>query len=108
MDATGVRTVAYRRRSILALADARSVVNIGAGTGCTGRVEGNVVALEPSLTMIRQRPPDAAPVVRASAESLPFGDDAFDAALAVLTMHHWPDPVAGLPKRRASRRGNSS
>jgi SAM-dependent methyltransferase len=55
--------------------------------------------------MIRQRPPQASPVVRASAERLPFRDESFDASLAVLTLHHWPDLARGLRElRRAARR----
>src|SRR5438132_12218763 len=46
--------------------------------------------------MIRQRPAGAAPVVRGVAEHLPFPSDAFDAALAVLTIHHWSDAATGL------------
>jgi SAM-dependent methyltransferase len=64
-----------------------------------------VVAVEPSLTMIRQRAPDAAPAVRALASALPFRDASFDAALAVLTIHHWPDRARGLAElARAARR----
>jgi SAM-dependent methyltransferase len=55
-----------------------------------------VVAVEPALTMIRQRPPGAAPVVRGHAEGLPFGAGAFAAGLAVLTLHHWSDWRAGV------------
>jgi SAM-dependent methyltransferase len=63
------------------------------------------VALEPSLTMIAQRPSEAAPGVRGVAAALPFRDHAFDAALAVLTLHHWPDAEAGLREmRRVARR----
>jgi SAM-dependent methyltransferase len=54
------------------------------------------VAVEPSREMIGQRPRGAAPAVQAAAEALPFGDGAFDAALAVLTVHHWRDRAAGL------------
>jgi SAM-dependent methyltransferase len=55
--------------------------------------------------MIAQRPPRAAPVVRARAEALPLPDGAVDAALAVLTVHHWTDPAAGLAELvRVSRR----
>jgi SAM-dependent methyltransferase len=55
--------------------------------------------------MIAQRPPGSAPVVQATAEALPFDDDSFDAAMAVLTDHHWPDRAAGLREmRRVARR----
>ena len=79
-----------------ALGDARSIVNVGAGTGSYEPADREVTAVEPSAEMISQRPTDAAPVVQASAESLPFDDDSFDAALAVLTAHHWADLGAGL------------
>jgi SAM-dependent methyltransferase len=78
------------------LGDARTVVNVGAGTGSYEPAGRLVTAVEPSATMIAQRPPEAAPVVQASAESLPFEDDSFDAAMAVLTVHHWTDLEAGL------------
>jgi len=43
--------------------------------------------------------------VAATAERLPFADSSFDAAMAVATVHHWKDPVAGLGEmRRVSRR----
>jgi SAM-dependent methyltransferase len=79
-----------------ALGDARSVVNVGAGTGSYEPPDRRVTAVEPSAVMIAQRPPGAALVVRASAESLPFPDSSFDAAMAVLTVHHWSDVDAGL------------
>ena len=79
-----------------ALGEARSIVNVGAGTGSYEPRDRMVVAVEPSKEMISQRPEAAAPVVRGSAEQLPFGDDEFDAALAVLTIHHWRDLEAGL------------
>ncbi len=77
-----------------ALGGARTVVNVGAGAG-SYEPTGRVVAVEPSARMIAQRPPGAT-VVRAVAEYLPFPDDAFDAALAVLTVHHWSNPAQGL------------
>lgn len=79
-----------------ALAGARSVVDVGSGTGSYEPSAERVVAVEPSVTMIRQRPQGTAPVVRAVAERLPFPDDAFDAAMALLTVHHWVDPARGL------------
>src|SRR5262245_23816408 len=79
-----------------ALADARAVLNVGAGTGSYEPWDRAVVALEPSPVMIAQRAPDAAPVVLGRAETLPFPDDAFDAVLALLTVHHWDDVDAGL------------
>ena len=78
-----------------ALGDARTVVNVGAGTGSYEPPDRHVVAVEPSLVMIRQRIAQT-PVVRAVAEQLPFFDGAFDAAFAVLTMHHWTDWRRGL------------
>lgn len=87
-----------------ALGDARTVLNIGAGTGSYEPSDRQVVAVEPSAEMIAQRPPGSAPVVRAEAESLPFQADSFDAALAILTIHHWKDLSAGLAElRRVAR-----
>jgi SAM-dependent methyltransferase len=79
-----------------ALGDARTVVNVGAGTGNYEPPDRDVTAVEPSAVMIAQRPPEAAPVVQAGAEALPFEDDSFDAAMAVLTIHHWSDQRAGV------------
>lgn len=84
------------RRIEEALGGARSIVNVGAGAGSYEPADREVTAVEPSAEMIAQRPTDAAPVVQGSAESLPFEDDSFDAALAVLTAHHWADLDAGL------------
>jgi len=39
--------------------------------------------------MLRQRRGRTRRVVRAVADALPFPDTAFDAAMAVLTIHHW-------------------
>jgi len=78
------------------LNQAETVVNVGAGTGSYEPSERSVVAVEPAMTMIRQRRPGSAPVVQASATELPFRDDGFAAALAILTVHHWPDQARGL------------
>jgi len=83
-----------------ALGDARTVVNVGAGTGNYEPPDRDVTAVEPSAVMIAQRPPEAAPVVQAGAEALPFEDDSFDAAMAVLTIHHWSDWRAGIDELR--------
>ncbi len=83
-----------------ALGDARRVVNVGAGTGSYEPRDRTVLAVEPSAAMLAQRAPSAAPVVRAVAEALPFPTHAFDAALAVFTVHHWTDPVRGLEELR--------
>lgn len=88
-----------------ALGDARTVLNVGAGTGSYEPTDRQVLAVEPSALMRSQRPPDAAPCLVGSAESLPFDDQSFDAAMAVASIHHWPDPIAGLREmRRVARR----
>ena len=83
-----------------ALGDAQSILNVGAGAGSYEPVGRAVVAIEPSITMIHQRQADAAPVIQASATELPFGSGTFDAAMAVLTVHHWPDRAKGLREMR--------
>ena len=88
-----------------ALGDARTVLNVGAGTGSYEPTDRDVTAVEPSALMRAQRPAGAAPCVAAAAESLPFEDQSFDAAMAFATIHHWPDPLAGLREmRRVARR----
>ena len=87
-----------------ALGEARSVVNVGAGTGAYEPTDRQVLAVEPSQTMIAQRPAAAAPAIQASAEELPLAVDSFDAALAVNTVQHWTDLRAGLRElRRVAR-----
>jgi SAM-dependent methyltransferase len=101
----------YRRQDprirdavIRRLGDARTVVNVGAGTGSYEPSDRLVTAVEPSMVMIRQRANDAAPAVRATATALPFRDAAFDASMAVLTIHHWPNLEKGLLElRRVAR-----
>lgn len=88
-----------------ALGDARTVLNVGAGTGSYEPTDRDVTAVEPSAVMRAQRPAGAAPCVAAAAESLPFEDRSFDAAMAFSTVHHWQDPIAGLREmRRVARR----
>ena len=87
-----------------ALGSCHSVVNVGAGAGSYEPANRLVVAVEPSGEMIRQRPQGAAQAVQASASRLPFRDQSFDAALAVLTVHHWPRRDQGLAElRRVAR-----
>ena len=88
-----------------ALGESRRVLNVGAGTGSYEPTDRAVVAVEPSQTMIDKRRPDAAPAIRASAESLPFDDGSFDAAMALLTIHHWRDKALGLREMRRVTRG---
>lgn len=88
-----------------ALGGAERVLNVGAGAGSYEPADRSVVALEPSVTMRAQRPGGAAPCVAGVAGALPFADGAFDAAMTVLSLHHWPDQRAGLAElQRVSRR----
>ena len=88
-----------------ALGDARSIVNVGAGSGSYEPHDRRVVALDPSPVMLAQRAHDAAPAVCGMAEALPFADGMFDAALATLTLHHWRDLAGGIAElRRVARR----
>lgn len=88
-----------------ALGPAETILNVGAGTGSYEPVDLRVTAVEPSLAMIRQRGSGAAEAIQASAGNLPFADDAFDAAMAILTAHHWSDKAAGLREMRRVTRG---
>lgn len=88
-----------------ALGDAQTVLNVGAGTGNYEPGDRQVTALEPSAEMIAQRPPGSAPVVQGHAENLPFSYNSFDAAMAVLTVHHWTDQPKGLREMRRVTRG---
>ncbi|HEY4896833.1 MAG TPA: class I SAM-dependent methyltransferase, partial [Solirubrobacteraceae bacterium] len=88
-----------------ALGDARTVLDVGAGTGSYEPADRWVLAVEPSAVMRGQRPEGAAPALDASAEALPFDDGAFDAAMACVTIHHWRPPGAGLAELRRVARG---
>lgn len=88
-----------------ALGSAMTVLDVGAGTGSYELGDRHYVAVEPSQLMLAQRAPDAAPAVQGVAERLPFPDDTFDAAIAILTVHHWTDAAAGLAEVRRVTRG---
>jgi SAM-dependent methyltransferase len=88
-----------------ALGEARTVLNVGAGTGSYEPADREVTAVEPSELMISQRPVGSAPAVRTTAEDLPFDDSSFDAAMAIITVHHWAEPTRGLAEMaRVARR----
>jgi SAM-dependent methyltransferase len=111
-DTIGATYTATRRtepriaaRIWAALGDARTVLNVGAGTGSYEPPGRDVTAVEPSALMRAQRSEGAARCVAAVAESLPFEDQSFDAAMAFSTVHHWKDSIAGLREmRRVARR----
>lgn len=88
-----------------ALGDARTVINVGAGAGSYEPLDRHVVAVEPSAAMRAQRPHHLAPALDGTAERLPFDDDSFDAAMAMITIHQWSDLDAGLRELRRVSRG---
>jgi SAM-dependent methyltransferase len=88
-----------------ALGPAQTILNVGAGTGSYEPAGRALIAVEPSGEMIAKRGRGAARVIQASAEALPFADKSFDAAMAILTLHHWPDKRAGLREMRRVTRG---
>ena len=89
-----------------ALGDATTVLNVGAGTGSYESAGRRVVAVEPSAVMVAQRGPGSAPVARGVAAPLPVRTDSVDAAMAVVTIHHWDGAVAaGLGELRRAARG---
>jgi SAM-dependent methyltransferase len=88
-----------------ALGDAKSVINVGAGAGSYEPTDRRVTAVEPSPAMRAQRPPHLSPAIDGTAEKLPFPDKSFDAAMAMVTVHQWPDPERGLRELRRVSRG---
>src|SRR5260370_17009733 len=89
----------------VALGDARTVLNVGAGTGSYEPTDRLVTAVEPSATMRQKRPPHLRAAVDARAEHLPFPDHSFDAAMGTFTVHQWLDLVGGLREVRRVTRG---
>ncbi|MHA1547173.1 MAG: class I SAM-dependent methyltransferase, partial [Alphaproteobacteria bacterium] len=88
-----------------ALGNAQTVLNVGAGAGSYEPAGRQITALEPSAEMIKQHPGANATVIRGSAEDLPFDDKSFDAAMAVLTIHHWADQERGVKEMARVTRG---
>ena len=83
-----------------AFGDAKTVLNVGAGAGSYEPTDRDVSAVEPSASMRAQRPAQLSPAIDATADHLPFDDDSFDAAMASVTVHQWPDLEAGLGEMR--------
>lgn len=88
-----------------ALGDARTVLNVGAGTGSYEPTGREVTAVEPSAAMRAQRPASLAVAIDAVAEDLPFAAASFDASMALVTVHQWPDLEKGLAEMRRVTRG---
>ncbi|HQR05922.1 MAG TPA: class I SAM-dependent methyltransferase [Gemmatales bacterium] len=95
----------FRERIHAALGSARTVVNVGAGAGSYEPRDRYVVAIEPSDVMAAQRSSGLVPAIRAGAGDLPLRDKSVDAAMAVLSLHHWDDWKKGLSELRRVARG---
>ncbi|QGH33318.1 methyltransferase domain-containing protein [Gracilibacillus salitolerans] len=84
-----------------ALGSSQTVLNVGAGGGSYEPNDRYVVAVEPSSSMRMQRlKANKVPAVIGTADSLPFDEYSFDASMATLTIHHWPDLEKGLKELR--------
>jgi SAM-dependent methyltransferase len=84
-----------------ALGSADTILNIGAGAGSYEPDDRYVVAVEPSKVMRSQRrAAQKAPAVIGTADALPFDNQSFDAAMAMVTVHHWPDMEKGLKEMK--------
>lgn len=93
-------------RIVAALGDAKSIVNVGAGAGSYEPEDRQVIAIEPSSVMAAQRGPGRPPAIRASAGSLPLHNDSVDAAMVVLSLHHWDEErQSGVQELRRVTRG---
>ncbi len=90
---------------LAALGDARTVLNVGAGAGSYEPVDRLVTAVEPSASMRAQRPDWLTTAIDATSDDLPFADDSFDASMATVTVHQWPNRAAGLAEMRRVTRG---
>lgn len=90
---------------LLALGNARTVLNVGAGAGSYEPIDREVTAVEPSASMRAQRPAHLGAAVDAVAEALPFADRSFDASMATVTVHQWQDLEMGLAEMRRVTRG---
>jgi SAM-dependent methyltransferase len=112
-DARGQKYSGYRQTDpriaeyvTIALADAQTILNVGAGAGSYEPADRYVVAVEPSVVMRAQRIQNSkVPAMSAKADDLPFDDNSFDAAMAMVTVHHWPDIAKGLRELRRVTKG---
>ena len=99
---TDPRIAAYVHKE---LESANTIINVGAGTGSYEPVDKYVIAIEPSFAMRQQRDNSKLPAINAKADNLPFDDGAFDASMAMITIHHWPDIDKGLKELRRITKG---
>lgn len=88
-----------------ALGPARTVLNVGAGTGNYEPVDRHVIALEPAAAMRAARSAALPPAINGSADAIPLDDCAVDAAMTVLSVHQWTSLREGLSEMRRVTRG---
>ncbi|MEZ5758831.1 MAG: class I SAM-dependent methyltransferase [Emcibacteraceae bacterium] len=110
LNYSNLRNPEYRIAGLIdaSLGDARTVLNVGAGTGSYEPADKDVTAIDPSMKMINQRPPSKARIIQGYAENIPFKDKSFDVSMAILTVHHWSDQQKGLSEMRRVTRGKIS
>jgi SAM-dependent methyltransferase len=112
-DAIGAEYAATRREDPqiaalihAALGQADTIVNVGAGAGSYEPLDRHVIAVEPSEVMIAQRDPRLSTPILSGAYPLPLEEQSVDAAMAILTIHHWDeDQERGVREMRRVARG---
>lgn len=99
-DDSGIRDIADWLRPFVK--DGGALLDVGGGTGAlatrlAAALSADVTVLDPTPQMLSYVPDDRrVAAVQASAESIPFGDSAFDAVIVTDAFHHFRDQAGAV------------